>query len=391
MFYKKIANPALLTTILLSCFLLESSCTKTVTKTITDTVQHAWQPVPIINFTTINGLAGTKAGDSMFIMAGNTGYVMMPVNSKAVNSTWTQYFRGSNFYSPTYGFPYISSNLCTYTTANSLWLESVPAYSQYSIFSYTPAITPGWFSQFPQVSNYPSAGYPSGTYPVIKSRYLLVPAEADTGFKNVRFDLLSFDSAKVLSPSGFGDTPHVKSFYLHPNASTIGFTSSNYFCAVYYNKFFVSYGGQFFRIDTLGNVKSFGYYPAPYPNGSGIYNMFTVGSTLFARNGGIFFSSGDQGESWNVFNDFSGSDVASVIFRNVGDGLYATAPVLGTQIFKVALDGHNLNFSELNNDGLEYSLITSVIKCGKFVYVTTPTGVYYRDTTYFDQLKAPIR
>jgi hypothetical protein len=109
------------------------------------------------------------------------------------------------------------------------------------------------------------------------------------------------------------------------------------------------------------------------------------------NSGGIFFSSVDQGETWTVFNDFSGTNAAYAIFRNVGNDLYATIADVESQVWKVALSGKNLNFSELNNDGLETNLITSITPCGKYIFITTASGVFYRDKTLFDQLKTPIR
>jgi hypothetical protein len=234
---------------------------------------------------------------------------------------------------------------------------------------------------------------PAADFPVIRNKYALIPVETvGTSNLQTRFDLLSFDSAKVLGKLALGpDTPKIKSITVSVAPGTPGFQLSNYFCAAYYNKFFVAYGGQFFRIDTAGNVKAFGYTPAPYQYTYGTGNMFTLGSTLFVNSGGIIFSSIDQGENWSVFNDLSHSGSAGVVYRNVGKDLYATLGDLDSQIWKVVVNGNTFSFSEINTDGLEPNLVTSLIKCGRYVFATTPTGVYYRDTAYFDQLKTPIR
>jgi len=391
---KKIV-PSLLLFIISGFFLfIQPSCKKIVTQTIIDTFQHAWKPVSILNMNAVSELSSVSIGDSILVVGSNSNYTMMAVNSSAINSTMVYFLQGTYMYSPAYGYPYLGKNLCSFATDSTLNVQSVPVYSQYSSFVYKPVYTPGAYSRFPQTSPYPSNTYPSSAYPVIRNKYLITPVEGY--FPNIqkgeRFDLISFDSSQILTPYGFGATPTVKSIYVTPAKGTLGFSGSGYFCAAFFNNFFVYYESQFFRIDTLGNVKQFGYLPAPYSNGYGIYNMFTVGNTLFAKSGGILFSSTDQGETWNVFNDFSNTTtVGWLTFRNVGNKLYATIADLNTQLFKVAFNGKNLNFSELNNDGLENSIITSITPCGKFIFITTATGVYYRDTAKFDQLKTPIR
>ena len=228
---------------------------------------------------------------------------------------------------------------------------------------------------------------------MIRNRYALVPVETvGDGHTQVRFDLVSFDSAKVLGTRFLGpDTPVAKSIVVTAASGTIGFTGGGYFCAAYYDKFFVYYSGQFFRIDTAGNVKAFGYTPASYQQNRGVANMFTAGTNLYANSGGIIFVSTDQGETWSLFNDFSQTNASGVAYRNVGTDLYATFGGLQSQIWKVVIAGNTFHFSELNTDGLGSNLLTSITRCGKYVFVTTPTGVFYRDSLYFNQLAKPIR
>ena len=74
-----------------------------------------------------------------------------------------------------------------------------------------------------------------------------------------------------------------KRYIPNPGAGTLGFSGSNYFCASFYDRFFVCFGGQLFRIDTSGDVKAFGYHPADYSSGTPINNMFTYGDTCIVR------------------------------------------------------------------------------------------------------------
>lgn len=372
---------------------IQSSCTKTVTKVVTDTVKHAWQPVSMFNLYGTLYLSSASLGDSVFVVAGSNMYITVPVNGNGLIDFMGVPLIGTSLNSPAYGVPLITNKLCTYSTSSSLYLQSVPNYNQNSNFSYTPTFTPGFYKIFPQTSGYPSNSYPSAAYPVVHNKYLLVPVETNPNdqWKKVRFDLLSFDSTKILTRFAVGDAPTVKNIFLSSAPGTLGFASSEYFCASFYNKFFVYYGSQFFRVDTTGNVKAFGYLPSPLPNGFGVHNMFVMGNTLFVKSGGILFASVDQGETWSVFNDFSNAGISYAVFINVGNKLYASFSSQNTQIFKVTFSGRNLNFSELNNDGLENHILTSITQCGRYDFITTTSGVFYRDTAVFDQLKTPIR
>jgi len=368
------------------------SCKKTVTHTIIDTFLHAWQPVTYFNNYGQQALNSANMGDSELVVAGNSEVIRLAVNHTSFDWFFANFLYGSTWDHPVTGAPFVNDHLCAYAVDSSYALISVPVYSQFSYLGYTPARSDSIYPwlQFPFTP--PSICYPASGLPVIRSHYLLVPVgDYRTDRNTARFDLVTFDSTKVFSPYGFGDTPVVKHLYLHPAPGTIGFFESNYFCASFFDKFFVYYEGQFYRVDTTGNVRSFGYTPAPYAQNYGIGNMFTHGDTLFEKSASTIFYSADHGETWALFNDFSSVAVSYLVIRNVGHDLYATAATLNMQIWKVAFSGRSLVLSEINNDGLEGTLLTSLTRCGRYVFATTFNGVYYRDTALFDQLKTPIR
>lgn len=380
----------------LLAFLLAGSfsCKKSVeTKIVTDTVRHAWQQLPIYNSNGMAALSSYNLADTTLVIGGNFGITLVPVNHQPFNNFFTYLLPGTSLTMPVQAAPFINSRLVSYATATSYGVYSLAPANQFSSMLYTPDSTPGAYFRFQQANTFGWNGSPSEAYPVIANKYAIMPVETiGTSNTQTRFDLVRFDSAKMLnSYPGPADPPVVRHITVSSAPGTPGFFLSNYFCATYYNKFFVEYGGQFFRIDTTGNVKAFGYTPAPYPNNYGVGNMFTVGNTLYVKSGGIIFSSTDQGESWSVVGDFSQSFPGGLVFRNVGNGLYATLATLDSQLWKVVVNGNKFSFSELNTDGLEFNLVSSITKCGKYVFATTPTGVYYRDTLYFDQLKTPIR
>ncbi len=366
-----------------------TSCKKTVTRIVTDTVKPAWQQFTVFNSEGMPALSSANIGDTILAIGGSQAYFRIPVNQPGFIPIWGQSLT-VGFFSPTAGAPYMDASLCSYATSTGLYVKSDPVYSQYSTLIYTPVFTPGAYNEFVQQAVYPTFASPAAPYPVIRDRYVITPVEA-VGNTNqqVRFDLISFDSAQVLGPNGFGDTPHIKQVILDAAPGTIGVTASDYFCAIYYDKFFVQYGGQFFRLDTAGNSKAFGYFPVAYSRNYGIANMFTYGNTLYINSGGVIVASTDEGETWSLVNDYSQTSVGQLTYRNVGDGLYATATDLDSQLWKVVISGNNFSFSELINDGLQYNLITSLTRCGRYVFATSPTGIFYRDTASFNQLKTP--
>ncbi|MBS1662689.1 MAG: hypothetical protein JST68_16720 [Bacteroidetes bacterium] len=387
---KRILSFGLFALIVVALTFSTSSCKKTVTVIVKDTVRSAWQLLPLYNSNGMAALNSWNAGDTSLFIVGNFGITQVPVNRSAFNNFFTWPLPGSSYIAPVYVTPFYDGKVCSYMTPEGFYAYGVPQATQYSTISYNPVMTPGTYSRLSQNYVFGSQSSPAADYPVIRDRYALMPVETvGTSNAETRFDLIRWDSAQLLSPFTGPQTPVVKSIVV---SAAVGlFTLSNYYCAAYYDKFFVSYGGQFFRVDTLGNVKAFGPTPVPGQRVWGIANMFTYSGMLFINSGGLIYFSSDQGENWSVWNDFTNSSASRVIFRNVGKDLYATMATLSSQLWKVVIDGRNLNFSELNTDGFASSLMTSITRCGKYVFITTPTGVYYRDSTYFNQLTKPVR
>jgi hypothetical protein len=228
----------------------------------------------------------------------------------------------------------------------------------------------------------PPTAFNNAGYPVIADRYILAPAgviypggpQSNHIYSLVKFHIDSVTFYKQLSV--FYDT--AKYIALTPAPSTIGFTNGGYFSAAFFNKFFVYDNSQFYRVDTLGNVKQFGYGPVP-GMGGGVGQMFTLNGYLFTVNSGIFCVSQDQGETWSLFYDGSqnNSPGGLLYYYNTPDGdLYG---VNQGQLVHVTLTGSTMNFTEVKDDGLENTQITSVNKCGKYAFVTTLNGVFYRN------------
>jgi hypothetical protein len=210
---------------------------------------------------------------------------------------------------------------------------------------------------------------------IINDKYILAPFESDWNNGKATFSLIK------VSQKGWNTI--IESTKNITVSST--FYGGNDFSATFFGKFFYTYYRQFFRVDTLGNVKSFGSSPMQTTLSDNVSQMFTLNSYLFAVAGGSFFVSNDQGENWSLFYQSVAGDMYSWCnFYNVGKDVYATYL---SQVWKVTLSGESLKYQELDNDGLQGSQITSINKCGKYAFVTTLSGLYYRDTTKFNTFK----
>ncbi len=224
-------------------------------------------------------------------------------------------------------------------------------------------------------------GFPSSTllnsgFPIINSKYILAPYEIDFHAEKATFSLIKIDTSQTFSIVSTKDI-------IIDNTIKPYFYSGTYYSWTFYNKFFVTYYGQSFRIDTMGNVKNILNDTAVF-NGKYIEQMFTVNNSLFALGWGTLFVSNDQGETWNIFSNLSGTNWGWLQYYNVGKETYATYL---SQLAKVTLVGNTLNVQELDNDGLETNQITSINKCGKYVFITTLSGLFYRDTSSLNTFK----
>jgi hypothetical protein len=142
-----------------------------------------------------------------------------------------------------------------------------------------------------------------------------------------------------------------------------------------YNKFFISKNDNFYRVDTTGNVKSFG---APMYS---VSSIFILNNLLFAINpNGRIYVSSDKGENFSLFLNSGSTSWGFLSFAEIDNEVFA---YYNDQLWELTLNGNTLNTVELKNDGLIGNKITSVTKCGNKFFVTTLSGVYYRDASLF--------
>jgi hypothetical protein len=248
-----------------------------------------------------------------------------------------------------------------------------PGYNMGS-FTFIPTYTTG-----NSLKGFRTPFFPQSGYPIINSKYILAPTELDFIQQKAYCSLIEVNYSSTPFPNQLSFVSS-KTITLTPAPSTLGFYDGGYFSAAYYNKFFLSLNNQFYKIDTAGNVKAFGESPVPEQRAETVSQMFQWGNKLFAVSARKFFVSEDTGENWTIFFDAAGTSYTSATYFNVGNELYAT---IQSQIWRVTLSGNSLQFTELDNDGLQTNKITSVNKAGKYAFVTTLAGLYYRDTASF--------
>jgi hypothetical protein len=215
----------------------------------------------------------------------------------------------------------------------------------------------------------------SCTYPaVVNDKYILYPIrhKNDSTVKQHLYVTRLKDT--ILSGQNALKIDKIQTVSLSPSVGTSFLNSTEvYSINTKFGKFFVSTNDNFYRIDTLGNVKSFG---APIYNVTGI---FTINNLLFAINpNGRIYISQDQGETFSLFSDMGSTSLGFLGFTEINNTVIA---YYNDQIWNITLSGNELKFKELKNDGLEGHKITAIANCGTKYFTTTLSGVFYRDST----------
>jgi len=320
-------------------------------------------------------LTSVPMNDSLIAVASN--YQITYVNVKNMNYTNSILIEGKSYYSGLVPPSITKSITVSVSDPDKLVVFStyMPVFQSGVPISFSPTYSNSTTSQktLPQGSLYNSG------CPIVNDKYILVPFETDWSTSKATFSLIKVNNTGL--NASIVSTKNITA----EAAPTTYFGPGNNFSASFFGKFFYTYNSQFFRVDTLGNVKSFGWSPMLYGLSSSVTQMFMLNNYLFALAGGTFFVSHDQGESWSVYyQSVAGETYAWYNYLNVGKDVYATYQ---SRILKVSLSGESLKYQELDNDGLQGSQITSINKCGKFAFVTTLSGLYYRDTTKFNSFK----
>lgn len=372
-----------LTGLVLFLLLFAVSCRKTTTTTVIEykPIVHSWLPdSALIGYQKII-LNAVKVDDSTLAISNKLLLTFINannLNALGIGSSTLPLFGAG--YALLTG-PSLTNTLIAYPLDSSHFYISNNRNINSNIgsLSYTPT--------FSNLSSIAVKGIPQPTYgngfSIINNRYMLVPFSTDNINNVASVALLKVDTIPGLTNSlQFSST---KELVLHaPGSFPNGFNFYNYSGFSFFQKFFLTLNYQFFRVDTLGNIKSFGSTPAG-SSASSVMQMFTLGGYLFAITNASILVSQDKGETWSVFSTLSpGVSLANLTYQNSGADLYA---YYNYQIWRVTLAGQSITLTELDNDGLETNKITGITKVGKYAFVSTLAGLYYRDTTSFHSPK----
>jgi len=348
------------------------SCKKTVVveKIVEVDKQYAWTELKDLSLSFNNRiqLNSILINDSTVGFINNDGLFGMNANTLKFNSNLGGF----------YGFG--SSTVGEKPTATNEIL--VTAYRDYAkaVSVASPVLTGGSAPINPAYNNDSTflefqKPYISNISPqaIVKNRFILLPFFSKLSSQQKQFAYFVSVSPKI--SAGLKTNSIIT---LQFNAMSSIFASGLYYINSFNDRFFTSYGDDFYRVDTSGNIKSFG---APMYSISG---MFTLSGYLFAvnPNGRIYISS-DNGENWSLFTTLD-SIWGLIRFQQIGDEAFA---IYRDQIWQLTLEGSTLTIKELVNEGMERTVITSIIKCSDKVFVTTKYGVYYRMWDKFKEFK----
>jgi hypothetical protein len=359
---------------ILPLLVIQFSCKKeTIIKEIP--ITHSWSLDS--NFVGIDKIMLTSVpmNDSMIAVASN--YQIAYVNVKHLGYTVRIGIPDKSYYSALVP-PSISKGM-TVSVSDPNKLVVFATYMPVFQSGIPESFKPTYSSSTTSIKSLPTGYIFNSGISIINDKYILAPFETDWTNSKATFSLIK------VSQKGWNTIIESTKNITAEAVPSTHFYSGNDYSATFFGKFFYTYYRQFFRVDTLGNVKSFGYSPIQTTLSDNVSQMFTLNNYLFAMAGGNFFVSNDQGENWSLFYQYVSGDIYSWCnFWNVGKDVYASYL---SQIWKVTLSGESLKYKEIDNDGLQGSQITSINKCGKYAFVTTLSGLYYRDTTKFNTFK----
>lgn len=354
-------------TFLAALIVLAFGCKKTVTEIVQVPIKHSWlYDSSLFSYNKII-TSSVQINDST--LACFNKQIMTFINPSQLNGSTNGAILGTTYgdlipisLSPKIGvYPTDINTLRVFSASNPNW--------NYGGFLFKPTYS----NSNTSTKGFPLANSGAG-YPIINDKYVLAPCEIDYTNQVTKCNLIRIDTTVGIPNSIQLGTS--KDIFLTPAPSTTGFSSGNYYSFGFFNKFFLTIANQFYRIDTLGNVKAFGYGPLPIPN-CRVSQMFTIGNYLFAITFSDILISNDFGETWSVFASTPGFIYLVLTYQSIGNELYA---FYNSQLWRVANTGSTLKYTELDNDGLATSQITGLQKVGKFAFISTLSGLYYRDT-----------
>ena len=113
--------------------------------------------------------------------------------------------------------------------------------------------------------------------------------------------------------------------------------------------------------------------------------MIQIGQDIYSVGVRKLYKSTDDGNTWNEVTPVN--DRVVYRYKMIGDKVVAYHRTRG-EIFEATFSSNGIALRELENDGIEHEYFTSLATLKGKVYITTFTGMYWRDLDgFFDDKK----
>lgn len=131
--------------------------------------------------------------------------------------------------------------------------------------------------------------------------------------------------------------------------------------------FFVSTAKNFYKIDKAGAVSQV----LPKP----IYSVLGLESVIYGMGEGTMFASTDKGVTWTELYEVPSDLYRSTLTRVDGK----TIGYRNERLWEVSLSQSGMSARELDNQHLQNHTITSINEFEGYVFLTTTSGVFFKD------------
>lgn len=361
---------------MVSLFIVVTSCTKKelVVQTVEVEKKYSWNELknPNLAFYNKQMLGVRVLNDSLIQLYNHYGFVNF--NSRTLTHVNNQLIGFGNFALPGTK-PLVDNKYYVYSDANAVNIRSAanPGVSQYNT-GFSAQNLDSHFVRFV------SPDKPYNIAQAIAGDYLLMPYLDKRSMYEKQFAYLAkLKTTDIAGLKGVDALQVKKLTFTSPGNLTLNNVPNVVISK--FNKFFISYADDTYRVDTLGNIKAFG---APMYSISG---MFTIRDYLFAVNhNGRLYVSTDQGENFDLFINFQNLEWSLPNYVQVGKETFA---IFRDHMIHMTLEGNDFTRREIVNDGLEGNTITDMAESGDYVFVTTLSGTFYRKKADFIQYIKP--
>lgn len=338
----------------------EVATTRTITKTVIDTVQHAWQADPQFNNLDQDISAAYAANNGKAFFYGMQYYYYV---YDSVTNGW--------------GVGNTVSPLANRRPAvNKAFFALANINNNFSLQTYTASgYLPGNFWNFKSFDTTFTAfqeyllNYPlTNIVDISDSNRVLFPVLTTDNTKNYYYLLdtkISYTSTPTFTVSNF-----------HKLAlGSLNGTDNQFTTTHLNNRFFIGHKDTTYLVREDFSTKV-------VLNNDIFLSIFKYGGNYYATSiWGNIYKTVNNGENWTL--QFTLSNQGAVII-NFDGKLIA---IFGSRFWLVTLGTTSISFKEIVNDGLTGKTISGLIKCNNKVWITTNGGVFYRPYSQFYQYK----